>query len=108
MLWRSRLGRGKDWEECGAIRSCGSRDWEEEKTGRQLHELISDVVSWLERRYDDMNYHPMQKMTGRGRFKAYLKRFTLSITSVCDYCKRQNDDVRRTPFETTNALDRVQ
>jgi hypothetical protein len=59
--------------------------WDASETGRSTHMLLPNVEDRLGKRLE-MTHFNVQFLTGHGNFGAYLKRFGLRESDLCEYC----------------------
>lgn len=60
--------------------------WNNTSYGRWTRRLISNLKTWLTRRYGQMNFYLVELLTGHGCFKAYLHRFKHAADPFCEHC----------------------
>lgn len=52
----------------------------------------TDDKSDLKGGHGEMSYYLIQALRGHSQFKAYLKRFMIADTAICDYWRVEDDD----------------
>lgn len=72
--------------------------WTNDSNGRWTYTLIPDIKIWINRTHGSMHYYLTQFMTGHGNFNAYLKRFKIRETDICDDCHTAEDSADHVLF----------
>ncbi|KAL7304667.1 hypothetical protein TKK_0002913 [Trichogramma kaykai] len=67
--------------------------WTCSRKGRWTHRLILNIISWIERRYGEVNYYLKQLLTGHGCFRSYLCRTNNDTGDQCPVCPAAVEDV---------------
>lgn len=73
--------------------------WDNEDKGRWTHKLIPNIEKWLERKFGEVNYYLTQALSGHGNFAAYLYKFKIRESPMCDMCGNMEDTAEHTVFE---------
>ncbi|CAB0032526.1 unnamed protein product [Trichogramma brassicae] len=60
--------------------------WARSTKGRWTHQLIPNIIPWIERRHGEANYHLTQLLTGHGCFRSYLCRTNNDTSDRCPAC----------------------
>lgn len=69
----------------------GGKRYKEEDSGRWIQEIMSIVISDLERRHDDFESISEADHDFHLYPQAYLKRYKFIFTSVCNLCGGQGE-----------------
>lgn len=66
--------------------------------GRWTHRLIPNVRRWVDRKFGEVTYHITQVLSVHGCFAAYLNRFGIQESTVCEQCGVVPDDAEHGVF----------
>jgi hypothetical protein len=73
-------------------------DWDISTDGRWTYRLIPNVRRWVSRKFGEVTYHLTQVLSGHGCFAAYLNRFGIQESIVCEQCGAAPDDAEHGVF----------
>ena len=76
----------------------GRKRWHGDQSGRWTHRLISELATWLYRKYGQVGFYLAQALLSHGCFNAYLKRFKKRDDESCRYCGSLVENAEHTLF----------
>ena len=82
--------------------------WRAGTKGRWTHLLIQDIMRWLGREHEEVNFYLTQFLTGHGYFRYYLNKLCKVNTPRCKYCGYEKDDAEHTFFACSRWADERQ
>jgi len=97
---RAEIGNGQDKEAARrALLVHWQNEWDIGTEGRWTHSVIGNVKKWVTRSFGEVNFHMAQVLSGHGCFAAYLARFHIQESIVCEQCGAFPDDAEHGFFK---------